>query len=84
MALDQVTLRDDLVSDMEVNIEGFSDLSDDIKEALRDGLASALSAWLYRALTQQAEVSFGVGEITGLDSMGDTHELLTASGGKVS
>jgi hypothetical protein len=47
--------------------------------------------WLFEALAEavvehvqaNAEVAFDAGQIAGADSMGGTHELLTASGGTI-
>lgn len=83
MALDVDTLRSDLVSDMETYVEGFANLDATTKSTLKDGLAQALAHWLYRTLTEQAEVSFTVGQLTGTDSGGDTPASVVASGGAI-
>jgi len=83
MALDVDTLRSDLVSDMETYVEGFTNLDATTKTTLKDGLAQALAHWLYRALTEQAEVSFTAGQFTGTDSRGDTPANVVASGGTI-
>lgn len=81
--LNEESMRDALITSMESFIEGFADLDSATKNTLRDGLATALSSWLYVILTTDAEIEFAVGTITGADSHGDTHDALSAAGGKI-
>jgi hypothetical protein len=83
MALNKIVMRDALVVEMKKSIDGFSDLPESAKTALTEGLATAFSTWLYEQLTLHATVAFVPGQILGVDSGADTHELLAASGGTI-
>jgi hypothetical protein len=84
MALSSVaSMAAAVITEYEASNATFAAASTAEKDRLRDGLVTALLTVIRDELTTNATVSFTAGQITGLDSGGDTHTLLTAAGGSV-
>ena len=89
MGMNAATLKTELEAAIDTELtasigEDYTNMAAEFKTKFLAGLSKAIADTVVAHITDNAEVAFAEGDITGADSNADTHELLSASSGTVS